>query len=80
VTPSDQLVEPIDLLATLGLFQCLSYISFGYNFEHSTSSFIQSIFAKSQFEFVVFVSYILYYILYCDLLSELKIYFLYFTN
>jgi len=26
----------IDQLATPGLFQCLSYISFGYNFEHSS--------------------------------------------
>jgi len=42
------------------------------NFEHSSSSFIQSTFAKRQFEFVVFVSYMVYYILYCDLLSVLQ--------
>jgi len=48
-----------------GLFQCLSYISFGWNFEHSSSSFIHLTFAKRQFEFVVFVSYmvLLYFIL-----------------
>ena len=48
------------------------HFPFGQNFEHSTSSFMQSTFAKRQFEFVVFVSYIVYYILYCDILSVLQ--------
>jgi len=40
-------------------------MSFDYNFEYSSSSFIQSTFATSQFELVVFVSYmvLLYFIL-----------------
>jgi len=59
VTLDDRPVDAIDLLATPGLFQRLSYISLGWNFEHSTSSFMQSTFAKRQFEFVVFLSYIL---------------------
>ena len=54
-----------NLLTTPGLFQCLSCIYFWSEFEHSSSSFMQSIFAKRQFEFVVFVSYIVlrYFIL-----------------
>jgi len=65
VTLGDQLVDAINLLATPGLFQCFSCISFGWNFEHSTSSFMESTSAERQFEFVVFVSYIvlLYFIL-----------------
>ena len=58
MTLSDQPVDAINLFATPGLFQCLSCISFGKNFEQSTSIVMQSNFAKRQFEFVVFVSYI----------------------
>jgi len=54
----DRPLNAIDLLATPDLFQGLSYISFGYNFEHSSSGFMQSNFAKRQFKSVVFVSYI----------------------
>jgi len=59
------------------LFQCLSYISFGWNFEHSTSSFIQSAFAKRLFEFAVFVSYIvlLYFVLWCTVSVTKSIFF-----
>jgi len=62
-------VDAINLLATPGLFKCLSCISFGKNFEHSTSSFMKSTFAKRQFEFVVFVRYIVlqYFILWSTL-------------
>jgi len=80
LTLGDQLVDTIDLLATPGLFQCLSCISFDLNFEHSSSSFVKSTIAKRQFEFVVFVSNsftIFYTVIYSQCY---KIYLLCFTN
>ena len=65
VTLDDQSVDVINLLGTVVYFGVSAAFPFGQNFEHSTSSFMQSTLAKRQFEFVVFVSYLglLYFIL-----------------